>query len=540
MENQDELVSLAYEILSCYSIFTNVHQENEGVLFEHESRAYKLWVFSDRYSRPAITMVGERKLYPHYLTDELVLGGVNYQRVCLFDDIEYVNAVIEPEEKITDVINRFVALVSLNHVEIEAEYQKEFLLYWHRAITYCGVKNELYLYENFDHCWLEKREMSKTLFRYIEKSDIFNDKTAQMYVDKKPAFFARIFNTQGVYPPLPNKPWNEKVINEILNSPQIQHISCEAYKELSEVTYSYGKLVVVLCLGNAYFACEIEFKNPGSEKLIKKIESGIVNVRLLDIARCDFAYLSEQIGNDDLLLRKTIAIIGCGSLGSYIAEEIIRAGCKSLIIVDDDTFEYPNVMRHKIPFWFASCSKVQALKYHLEEIHPEVRVLTISKKFDTSTRDIILSLRPDVIISTVGSSDSQLKFNQYFHDIKTNIPVLYSWLEGDGETSHVLCVSYKAEGCYECLFTSENGDLVNNRANRSKTEDFRFIRNGCGGTRVAYGNSTLISGSFITLYALKNVISDLEFKPCLYSFINNSIQQNKGFVSERCRCCGKH
>ena len=54
-------------------------------------------------------------------------------------------------------------------------------------------------------------------------------------------------------------------------------------------------------------------------------------------------YLSEE--NQKELLNKTFAVIGLGGNGGYIAEFLVRQGCKKLILIDFDNFEESNLNR---------------------------------------------------------------------------------------------------------------------------------------------------------------------------------------------------
>lgn len=74
-------------------------------------------------------------------------------------------------------------------------------------------------------------------------------------------------------------------------------------------------------------------------------------------------------------------------------------------------------------------------------------------------------------------------------------PVIYLWLEAGGTNSHSLKVDYSKKGCFECLYTNREGILINNKTNRISDEvvEQNIIRNGCGGTRVAYRRSNYYS-----------------------------------------------
>jgi len=114
-----------------------------------------------------------------------------------------------------------------------------------------------------------------------------------------------------------------------------------------------------------------------------------------------------------------------------------------------------------------------------------------------------------------------------------NIPVYYAWLEHDGETSHVAIVNSYGKGCFECLYTDEKGDLGENIVNKADKTTITHIRNGCGGTRVPYGNKTLLTASTLVLMA----INDNKDGNWLYSYYNGKVDVQEFPKNGRCRIC---
>ena len=80
------------------------------------------------------------------------------------------------------------------------------------------------------------------------------------------------------------------------------------------------------------------------------------------------------------LLSSKIAIIGCGALGTHIANNMARAGVGRIIIVDRDFVEIDNLQRQilfdeedavrRIP-------KVMAAKKKLKKINSEIEIIPI-------------------------------------------------------------------------------------------------------------------------------------------------------------------
>jgi sulfur carrier protein ThiS adenylyltransferase len=79
-------------------------------------------------------------------------------------------------------------------------------------------------------------------------------------------------------------------------------------------------------------------------------------------------------GSTAILAASTVAIAGCGGLGSNAAVALTRAGVGSLILVDQDRVEVSNLNRQCFFQGDLGRSKVEALADHLRAINPEVRL----------------------------------------------------------------------------------------------------------------------------------------------------------------------
>ena len=52
--------------------------------------------------------------------------------------------------------------------------------------------------------------------------------------------------------------------------------------------------------------------------------------------------------NLDKLANSTVAVFGCGGVGSYVAEGIVRAGIGNIVLIDNDVVDITNINRHLI------------------------------------------------------------------------------------------------------------------------------------------------------------------------------------------------
>jgi molybdopterin/thiamine biosynthesis adenylyltransferase len=66
----------------------------------------------------------------------------------------------------------------------------------------------------------------------------------------------------------------------------------------------------------------------------------------------------------------TVAIIGCGALGSIVAESFARSGIRRLFLFDGDVVEYGNLARHTLDGRHVGIGKAEALAHRLSSANP--------------------------------------------------------------------------------------------------------------------------------------------------------------------------
>ncbi len=87
---------------------------------------------------------------------------------------------------------------------------------------------------------------------------------------------------------------------------------------------------------------------------------------------------------DPDLVRGTIHIIGCGSVGSTVAELLARYGVKNMILHDNDVVESKNIVNQMFREKDIHEQKTIALRNILKEINPDLKV-TCCDKWDEDT-----------------------------------------------------------------------------------------------------------------------------------------------------------
>ncbi len=153
---------------------------------------------------------------------------------------------------------------------------------------------------------------------------------------------------------------------------------------------------------------------------------------------------------DREVTKKSYAIIGAGSLGSAIAELLVRSGVWRILLIDGDTLSVGNLARHTLGIKNLNHYKAHELQKHLEEINGHVRAKAVPEYLSGTTLNL---LNPyDVIIDCTAKDSvinllSQIKLEKIFLSVS---------------------VGYKAERAY---FSYHKGRHFNSSMFDSRLED---------------------------------------------------------------------
>ena len=85
----------------------------------------------------------------------------------------------------------------------------------------------------------------------------------------------------------------------------------------------------------------------------------------------------------DLLYSKTVLVLGCGGVGGYVCESLVRSNIGRIIIVDFDTISESNINRQVIALESTlGLKKVDVLEKRLKDINSNCEVIKIDKFID--------------------------------------------------------------------------------------------------------------------------------------------------------------
>ncbi|OMP65757.1 ThiF family adenylyltransferase [Domibacillus epiphyticus] len=149
------------------------------------------------------------------------------------------------------------------------------------------------------------------------------------------------------------------------------------------------------------------------------------------------------------LSSSTVAIIGCGALGSAAADMLARAGVGTLLIVDRDYVEASNL--HRQPLYTEQDAidmvpKVIAAKRRLLKVNSSVNVETWMDHADAALIEKLAAIS-DIIIDGTDNFETRLTINDA--SLKHNVPWVYGACVGG--TSVVMPFIPDEGPCFRCL-----------------------------------------------------------------------------------------
>lgn len=171
-------------------------------------------------------------------------------------------------------------------------------------------------------------------------------------------------------------------------------------------------------------------------------------------------FLVERVDADHLvkrnladrkgLGRKRILLIGCGTIGGYLANLLARVGAGSaggkLVLCDNQDLRPGNIGRHYLGVDQLLEPKAVALASRLTAALPHAQIIGIN---DDAMK---LDLKGyDCIIDATGSEPLSQELNERLVLMGNKIPALYIWNEGGGIASQCLFVDSPKAACYRCL-----------------------------------------------------------------------------------------
>ncbi|WP_198134464.1 E2/UBC family protein [Geotalea uraniireducens] len=314
-----------------------------------------------------------------------------------------------------------------------------------------------------------------------------------------------------ITPPHPDKFWELLDIRKIV----FDNLRADQKSELlSLLTKPHHEEVILLSLprasdGETLFG--IKFKGVNHEHPLH--EAGRASEIIpLAITRRDKEYLLPRGGSNLALREKRVLLLGCGSVGGFIANELTRAGILRLTVLDKDVLTHENLFRHVLGKKHVGKNKVDGIKDDIEGRLPFVEVLPIPLSLENALESGKIKIGDfDLIISALGNVTVELVFSKYIHGIDSP-PVIFTWLEPYGIGGHALLTrNGSKKGCLKCLYQPEDGDLRCRASFAEKGQSFAKNINGCRNVFTPFGSlDAMKTAELATRLAIATLNGDIK------------------------------
>jgi len=168
-------------------------------------------------------------------------------------------------------------------------------------------------------------------------------------------------------------------------------------------------------------------------------------------------YLIQRGGAQADLSTHQVAIVGCGAVGSRVAEFMALAGVGRLILVDPDSLSADNLFRHVLPADAIPMGKADARKVSLERRLPGIQVVAEVSAASTWPPTWATESLSGVVLA-IGDPYIERQLVRQFHaSAPPGLPLVTGWMEPHGLGGHALLTNAGRPGCLECLYRNPDG-----------------------------------------------------------------------------------
>ena len=179
-------------------------------------------------------------------------------------------------------------------------------------------------------------------------------------------------------------------------------------------------------------------------------------IEVIQVVRMDDRYIVERnIPGYKTFADKRVALVGCGTIGGYLADLLVRAGAGTgageLVLIDNQKLAPENIGRHRLGINRLEINKARGLQAELGTAMPLANVTALPQDAFTvefSAFDLIIDATGEQGFGNWMAGQQAARFM-----LKSGVPIplLHVWIEGAGEAVRTLFKRHQAEGCFRCL-----------------------------------------------------------------------------------------
>lgn len=154
-----------------------------------------------------------------------------------------------------------------------------------------------------------------------------------------------------------------------------------------------------------------------------------------------------------------LLVVGAGSVGSVVVEQFVRAGLRTVVVVDPESVDASNLSRSTYEAQDIGHRKVDALARHVLQINPNVSLRPVAGRVQGLGGRALLELceEADLIVVATDDPQTQLVVNRFAYWAAT--PALFIGLFDGAEGGEVIYTVPDDTACYLCAASTRAGVL---------------------------------------------------------------------------------
>ena len=286
-------------------------------------------------------------------------------------------------------------------------------------------------------------------------------------------------------PPTPGAPWEKDWLDELFSRGEQQGLGVRM-----------PGIHILLCRQRRPSGGESFFGVSYTGVISASKEFTVKHLRPFGVSRCWREHLLRRVGGENITRR--IAVVGCGSLGSRVAEQLALSGIDEMVLVDPERFSSDNIYRHVLGRDCVGAYKVDKLA---EEIQKKRPGMTVTPRHEDALRWLSTSGQRQACYALVLATGNLALEREIFRRCYAETwsqRVISGWIEPLGLGGHTISSRYGERGCLECLHR-ESGETRPVPKTQFLTPGQKFSENltGCGGAFTPYAASAAIQTALI-------------------------------------------
>lgn len=445
-----------------------------------------------------------------------------YGSLCYLEKGTVVLDIYDPVGQSLACLERAEAVLGqIINGEMVEDLTEEFFAYWRGELCFTDIQDSklgqqdcIVAEVNGSSLWFVTDDVTRTINKVKSIGYHDTDKTVMTY---------RIKTTAQPRPLTTN--WPPNTVADILAWQSTLDIQCkrkihkrilEGYKKKN----SKGVLIIIESPLMTYGFTVFYERHSTYKGQLKALRDLSYKFKILPISvvRIDDQYVAQRNApKSKTLAGKNLAIIGCGTIGGYLSDMLVKAGAGTgggkLTLIDFDHLLPQNLGRHRLGFPDILINKAEAMAKELRRTSPGAKINALP----VDVRQAQLG-ELDLLIDATGEESLGHWLSGHY---PLPLHMLSIWIEGPGIAVRALLRTNTSGACLRCLFHS------NRRRELCSTLDpipTILAGHGCEGLYVPFPASVSVQAASLGAEVINDWVND-KYSPALRTKLIDSEKQ---------------